>query len=170
MTGSGHEDAFPPPRLSVRCRFSQGTFAGTRRNGRDAPTLDVPPFDARIGFPDRHALPRITPMNVPTVSCTALPPEPGSFIGPKASFKTSPADARGGGKRLFILDFHQLTADVERRLCLCSDAVSNEEPVYPLPCSSARVWCIFPRLVAPGGHNSVPRCKVSITLHTNGRK
>jgi len=23
----GHEDAFPPPRLSARCRFSQRTFA-----------------------------------------------------------------------------------------------------------------------------------------------
>ena len=33
----GHVDAFPPPRLSVRCRFSQRTFAETRSNGRDAP-------------------------------------------------------------------------------------------------------------------------------------
>jgi hypothetical protein len=33
----GHEDAFPRSRLSARCRFSQGTFAGTRGNGRDAP-------------------------------------------------------------------------------------------------------------------------------------
>jgi hypothetical protein len=37
MTAVGHEDAFPRPRLSARCRFSQGTFAGTRGNGRDAP-------------------------------------------------------------------------------------------------------------------------------------
>jgi hypothetical protein len=37
----GHEDAFPPPRLSGRCRFSQGTFAATRGNGRDAPTPDL---------------------------------------------------------------------------------------------------------------------------------
>jgi hypothetical protein len=29
----GHEDAFPRPRLSARCRFSQGTFAGTRATG-----------------------------------------------------------------------------------------------------------------------------------------
>jgi len=38
-TGSakGHEDAFPRSRLSAGCRFSQGTFAGTRGNGRDAP-------------------------------------------------------------------------------------------------------------------------------------
>src|SRR5437763_10032551 len=33
----GHEDAFPRPRLSARCRFSQETLAGTRGNGRDAP-------------------------------------------------------------------------------------------------------------------------------------
>jgi hypothetical protein len=38
----GHEDQFPPPRLSGRCRFSQGTFAGTGRSGRDAPEPGVP--------------------------------------------------------------------------------------------------------------------------------
>jgi hypothetical protein len=38
----GHVDAFPRPRLSARCRFSQGTFAGTRGNGRDAPIPDLP--------------------------------------------------------------------------------------------------------------------------------
>jgi hypothetical protein len=37
MTHLGHEDAFPRPRLSARCRFSQGTFAAMRGNGRDAP-------------------------------------------------------------------------------------------------------------------------------------
>ena len=37
MTEMGHEDAFPRPKLSARCRFSQRTFAGTRDNGRDAP-------------------------------------------------------------------------------------------------------------------------------------
>jgi hypothetical protein len=40
-SGLGHEDAFPRPRLSDRCRFSQGTFAGTRGNGRDAPEAVV---------------------------------------------------------------------------------------------------------------------------------
>jgi len=35
MTGKGHEDAFPRPRPSARCRFSQETFA--RGNGQDAP-------------------------------------------------------------------------------------------------------------------------------------
>src|SRR5215831_12198470 len=37
MTASGHQDAFLPPRLSARYRFSQGTLAGTRGKGRDAP-------------------------------------------------------------------------------------------------------------------------------------
>ena len=37
----GHQDAFPRPGLSVRCRFSQGTFAGTHGNGREAPTAAV---------------------------------------------------------------------------------------------------------------------------------
>src|SRR5580693_1277618 len=55
----GHEDAFPRPRLSARCWFSQGTFAGTWGNGRDAPIPDLPtltperevrPFpDGRLG-------------------------------------------------------------------------------------------------------------------------
>ena len=38
----GHEDAFPRPRLSARSRFSQGTFARTRGNGRDAKIPDLP--------------------------------------------------------------------------------------------------------------------------------
>jgi hypothetical protein len=36
-----HEERFPPPRLSARCRFSQGTFAGMRGNGRDAPEAAI---------------------------------------------------------------------------------------------------------------------------------
>src|SRR5690242_1238679 len=42
MAGKGHEEAFSGPRLSARYRFSQGTFAGTHGNGRDAPTMDEP--------------------------------------------------------------------------------------------------------------------------------
>ena len=41
MAASGHENAFPRPRLSARYRFSQRTFAGTRGNGRDAPIPDL---------------------------------------------------------------------------------------------------------------------------------
>src|SRR5712671_4600623 len=44
MAEVGHEDAFPRPRLSARSRFSQGTFAGTRGNGRDAPIPAVAPM------------------------------------------------------------------------------------------------------------------------------
>jgi hypothetical protein len=48
MAPSGHEDQFPPPRLSGRCGFGEGTFAGTRGNGKDAPRADV-----RRAFPKR---------------------------------------------------------------------------------------------------------------------
>src|SRR5271167_4558524 len=41
MTHLGHEDAFLRPKLSARCRFSQGTFAGTWGNGRDAPKATI---------------------------------------------------------------------------------------------------------------------------------
>jgi hypothetical protein len=33
----GHEDAFPRPRLSARCRFGKATFGGTHGNEKDAP-------------------------------------------------------------------------------------------------------------------------------------
>ena len=33
----GHEDQFPPPRLSAGCGFRKETFAGAHSNGRDAP-------------------------------------------------------------------------------------------------------------------------------------
>jgi hypothetical protein len=45
----GHEYAFPPPRLSACCRFSQGTFAQTRGNGRDAPIADLPALTPELG-------------------------------------------------------------------------------------------------------------------------
>jgi hypothetical protein len=37
MTASGHEERFPPTRLSAGCGFRKETIAGMRRNGRDAP-------------------------------------------------------------------------------------------------------------------------------------
>ena len=42
MAGTGHEDAFPRPRLSARCRFSQGTFAGTRASDRKGEGFRMP--------------------------------------------------------------------------------------------------------------------------------
>jgi hypothetical protein len=33
----GHEDEFPRPGPSDRCRFGEETFAGTSANGQDAP-------------------------------------------------------------------------------------------------------------------------------------
>jgi len=47
MSGMGHEDAFPPPRLSGRCRFVQETFPGfgamgeTRRDQTSARSQHV---------------------------------------------------------------------------------------------------------------------------------
>jgi hypothetical protein len=37
MAASGHEERFPPLRLSGRCEFCEGTFAGTAGNDEDAP-------------------------------------------------------------------------------------------------------------------------------------
>jgi hypothetical protein len=38
----GHQERFPPPSLRDRCGFREGTFAGTRVNGRTAPIPDLP--------------------------------------------------------------------------------------------------------------------------------
>jgi hypothetical protein len=46
----GHEDAFPRPRLSARCRFSEGTFAERRGNGRDAPIAAGQDHDGAAGI------------------------------------------------------------------------------------------------------------------------
>jgi hypothetical protein len=46
----GHENALPRPRANGRCRFGQGTIAGTRGNGRDAPkAVDGATTKALIG-------------------------------------------------------------------------------------------------------------------------
>jgi hypothetical protein len=37
----GHEERFPPTRLSASCGFRKETIAGMRRNGRDAPFADL---------------------------------------------------------------------------------------------------------------------------------
>jgi hypothetical protein len=37
MAGMGHEDAFPPPSLSGRCRLGEATFAGMGGKEEDAP-------------------------------------------------------------------------------------------------------------------------------------
>ena len=49
----GHQDTFLRPRLSARFRFSQGTLAVTRGNGRDAPIAEIgrssgPPSEAML--------------------------------------------------------------------------------------------------------------------------
>ena len=51
MTTLGHEDAFPRTTLSARCRFSHGTFAGTRGNRREAPVPVVRIYEENfLGF------------------------------------------------------------------------------------------------------------------------
>jgi hypothetical protein len=42
MTSMGHEERFPPTRLSVGCGFRKETIAGMRRNERDAPKPVIP--------------------------------------------------------------------------------------------------------------------------------
>src|SRR5437868_8494082 len=37
MSVFGHEERFPPTRLSAGCGFRKETIAGMRRNGRDVP-------------------------------------------------------------------------------------------------------------------------------------
>ena len=45
----GHEDAFPPLKLSVGYRFSKPTLAATLGNGEDAPRAVTPPTQAKKG-------------------------------------------------------------------------------------------------------------------------
>jgi len=49
MTAMGHEDAFPPLKLSVGYRFSKPTLAATLGNGEDAPRAVTPPTQAKKG-------------------------------------------------------------------------------------------------------------------------
>jgi hypothetical protein len=37
MAAEGHQERFPPPSLRDRYAFREGTFAGTRAKGRNAP-------------------------------------------------------------------------------------------------------------------------------------
>jgi hypothetical protein len=53
----GHEERFPRPRPSDRCRFEEETFAGASANGRDAPIADLHstrawgmPLDYRLSY------------------------------------------------------------------------------------------------------------------------
>jgi hypothetical protein len=48
----GHDDRFPSPRPSDRCRFSQETFARRFGNGRGAPKADL--RSARFSRSDRY--------------------------------------------------------------------------------------------------------------------
>jgi hypothetical protein len=56
-TGLGQEEPFPARRLSGRCRFSQGTFAGKLGNERDAPTAGI----LRVANNEGHRIIRRNP-------------------------------------------------------------------------------------------------------------
>ena len=60
MTGMGHEERFPPPRLSAGYGFRKETIAGTRRNGRDAPirVIRLSCSERVKPDPDRSFIPR----------------------------------------------------------------------------------------------------------------
>jgi hypothetical protein len=60
VAASGHEDAFPPTKLSNRSRLGKPTFAGTRGNEQDAPipaarltTIDREQVDPKLPFAAR---------------------------------------------------------------------------------------------------------------------
>ena len=42
MAGKGHEERFPSPSLSGRCRLGEATFAGMGGKEEDAPISDFP--------------------------------------------------------------------------------------------------------------------------------
>jgi hypothetical protein len=44
MAGLGHEERFPPPRSSARCRLGKATFGGTHDNEKDTPLPVIPPW------------------------------------------------------------------------------------------------------------------------------
>jgi hypothetical protein len=46
-SGVGHEERFPPTRLSAGCGFRKETIAGMRRNGRDTPIAVIWPTVGR---------------------------------------------------------------------------------------------------------------------------
>ena len=64
ISNGGHQDAFLRPRLSGRSRFSQATFARTRRKERDA---SIP--DLRTLTPERVARPRAAVRRARDIGC-----------------------------------------------------------------------------------------------------
>ena len=52
MTEMGHEERFPPTRLSAGCGFRKETIVGMRRDGRDAPIADFPALTPKRGGSD----------------------------------------------------------------------------------------------------------------------
>jgi hypothetical protein len=67
MSQLGHEERFPPTRLSAGCGFRKETIAGMRRNGRDAPKAATPvlPIGRGIKPPALCAVRRLTSKPIP---------------------------------------------------------------------------------------------------------
>jgi hypothetical protein len=68
----GHQERFTPPSLRDRCGFTEGTFAGTSANGRDAPKAAM----LKGRFAKRAACPKITIAPSPPL---CPPPQPEEF-------------------------------------------------------------------------------------------
>ena len=49
MTAMGHEERFPSPSLSGRCRLGEATFTGMGGKEEDAPLPDLPVLAAERG-------------------------------------------------------------------------------------------------------------------------
>jgi hypothetical protein len=58
-TASGHEERFPPTKLSAGYAFRKETIAGLRHNGRDAPIEDLPPQSQNCGLPRKVSIARL---------------------------------------------------------------------------------------------------------------
>ena len=59
MAAMGHEERFPSPSLSGRCRLGEATFAGMRGKEEDAPIPDLPALsrngeDRKLSFAARE--------------------------------------------------------------------------------------------------------------------
>jgi hypothetical protein len=68
--------------LSARCRFSEGTFAGTRGNGRDAPIADLPAL-----APNRQSLGMLRLCASPTGRAAAESAASPSVLGRELLFQ-----------------------------------------------------------------------------------
>jgi hypothetical protein len=117
MTALGHEDRFQRPSLSGCCRFGYATFAGTRGNGRDAPTPELPALplngEARpeaVAAANRRLLAPDSPLPLGQVSISCI----ASKSAPPPSTKRVEITLRTNEEveSAPLPDFHSSTYDV----------------------------------------------------------